>query len=64
MSTAEGGAGSEKEIETSQSSPTDNSIVKDRIKINELATFKSSKELYPVVQPYIDIQPKGGKSKL
>lgn len=32
--------------------------------INDLAVFKSSKELYPMVQPYIDITPKGAKSKL
>lgn len=34
------------------------------VNISDLATFKSSKELYPIVQPYINIQPKGGRSKL
>lgn len=34
------------------------------VPIKDLAIFKSSKELYPMVQPYINIQPKGGKSKL
>lgn len=33
-------------------------------KINDLVTFKSSKELYPIIQPFINIQPKGGKCKL
>lgn len=36
----------------------------DMVRITDLAIFKSSKELYPMVQPYINIQPKGGKSKL
>lgn len=32
--------------------------------INDLVVFKSSKELFPMVQPYIDITLKGAKSKL
>uniref|UniRef100_A0A1B0CI75 Coenzyme PQQ synthesis protein F-like C-terminal lobe domain-containing protein n=1 Tax=Lutzomyia longipalpis TaxID=7200 RepID=A0A1B0CI75_LUTLO len=32
--------------------------------VTDLSTFKSSKELYPVVQPYIDIRRKGARSKL
>lgn len=38
--------------------------VNNATRITDLAVFKSSKELYPIVQPYIQIQPKGGKSKL
>jgi insulysin len=34
------------------------------ILITDLTTFKSSKELYPMVEPYIIIKPKGGKCKL
>jgi hypothetical protein len=32
--------------------------------ISDLATFKSSKQLYPLAKSYIDIAPKGAKSKL
>ncbi|XP_059607534.1 insulin-degrading enzyme [Phlebotomus argentipes] len=32
--------------------------------VTDLSAFKSSKELYPVVQPYIDIRRKGARSKL
>lgn len=64
VSTAEGGAGNSNEI---ASTPVNNDLIDRRpntILINDLAVFKSSKELYPMVQPYIDIQPKGAKSKL
>uniref|UniRef100_A0A1L8DTM9 Insulin-degrading enzyme n=2 Tax=Nyssomyia neivai TaxID=330878 RepID=A0A1L8DTM9_9DIPT len=37
---------------------------KDVELVTDLSTFKSSKELYPVVQPYIDIRRKGARSKL
>lgn len=33
-------------------------------RITDLATFKSSKQLYPLAKSYIDIVPKGAKSKL
>lgn len=59
VSTAEGGVGNPED---------DLSTEPDRkshtVQISDLAVFKSSKELYPMVQPYIDIQPKGAKSKL
>lgn len=32
--------------------------------ISDLSAFKSSKELYPIVQPYMAIRRKGGRSKL
>lgn len=65
VSTADGGAGNSNEIDST--STTSNELIDRRpntIVINDLAVFKSSKELYPMVQPYIDIQPKGAKSKL
>lgn len=63
VSTADGGVGNSNEIE---STPATEFIDRrpNTILINDLAVFKSSKELYPMVQPYIDIQPKGAKSKL
>lgn len=33
-------------------------------RIGDLAVFKASKGLYPLAQPFIDIQPKGARSKL
>lgn len=33
-------------------------------RIGDLAAFKASKGLYPLAQPFIDIQPKGARSKL
>jgi hypothetical protein len=33
-------------------------------RISDLATFKSSKQLYPLAKSHIDIVPKGAKSKL
>lgn len=32
--------------------------------ISDLSAFKSSKELYPIVQPFLNIRRKGGRSKL
>lgn len=70
LSTAEGGIGNssptEDIIKTDDSSNSiENTEVPRRpILITDLAVFKSSKELYPIVQPYIAIQPKGGKCKL
>lgn len=60
LSTAEGGAG---HPNTDEVKPTDTPKT-EHISIKELSSFKSSKELYSLVQPYINIQPKGGKSKL
>ncbi|KAG4071853.1 hypothetical protein HA402_006014 [Bradysia odoriphaga] len=57
VSTAEGGIGHSDVTEEKPARP-------DMVVISDLAAFKSSKELYAVAQPYINIQPKGGKSKL
>lgn len=55
-------------VSTVDGTPTDDSrtyeVAENLVRITDLAIFKSSKELYPMVQPYINIQPKGGKSKL
>lgn len=65
VSTAEGGVGNSNEIDDTPSEDAETINRRpDTILINDLAVFKSSKELYPMVQPYIDIQPKGAKSKL
>lgn len=66
VSTAEGGVGHPDTVETNEiTSPEHGGDRKAAIAvIDDLAVFKSSKELYPMVQPYIDIQPKGAKSKL
>lgn len=64
VSTAEGGVGNTNEID---GTPIDYERIErnpNTVRIEDLAVFKSSKELYPMVQPYIDIQPKGAKSKL
>lgn len=65
VSTAEGGVGNANEIKD-ESTVTE--TLHDRRPntelITDLAVFKSSKELYPCLQPYINIQPKGAKSKL
>lgn len=65
VSTAEGGVGKNAN-EVEETLPQDEPINRkpNTVLINDLAIFKSSKELYPMVQPYIDIQPKGAKSKL
>lgn len=66
VSTAEGGVGNSNENDdTTDTTITEqNDRYQNVILINDLAVFKSSKELYPMVQPYIDILPKGAKSKL
>ncbi|XP_058058342.1 insulin-degrading enzyme [Anopheles bellator] len=73
VSTAEGGAGviktpDEQEPTTEQteesSVATPLPTTKDFTKITDLASFKSSRSLFPLVQPYIDILPKGGRCKL
>lgn len=58
VSTAEGGIGNSDVAEEKPARPD------DMVVISDLAAFKSSKELYAVAPPYINIQPKGGKSKL
>lgn len=58
VSTAEGGIGHPDTTEEIPCRPN------ELVVISDLASFKSSKELYAVAQPYINIQPKGGKSKL
>lgn len=59
VSTAEGGIGHPDATEEIPSRPNELGVISD------LASFKSSKELYAVAQPYLkNIQPKGGKSKL
>lgn len=64
VSTAEGGVGNATEVEEMPANDEPIARKLNTIDINDLAIFKSSKELYPMVQPYIDIQPKGAKSKL
>lgn len=61
VSTAEGGVGNES-TEKSAELPKERS---ENVRlITDLAQFKSSKELYPIGQPFIHVQPKGGLSKL
>lgn len=65
VSTAEGGAGDKNAPEdVTERSTNDTTSVKDFIKVCDLASFKSTRALYPMVQPYIDIKPKGSKCKL
>lgn len=64
MSTAEGGIANSNSIEDLPPLDYENRKANNTLLIDDLATFKSSKELYPMVQPYIDIKPKGAKSKL
>lgn len=63
VSNAEGGVGNSNTIEEE---PVTEYVDRrpNTVQITDLANFKSSKELYPMVQPYIEIQPKGAKSKL
>ncbi|XP_053683115.1 insulin-degrading enzyme [Sabethes cyaneus] len=65
ISTAEGGAaGKDAPAETVEQNANDTTNVKDFVKICDLVGFKSARALYPVVQPYVDIKPKGSKCKL
>lgn len=61
VSTADGGVGNAS-TEKPEESPKER-LASVRL-ITDLAQFKSSKELYPIGQPYINVQPKGGRSKL
>uniref|UniRef100_A0A182NQ16 Insulin-degrading enzyme n=1 Tax=Anopheles dirus TaxID=7168 RepID=A0A182NQ16_9DIPT len=73
ISTAEGGAGLRTpDVEESPAEPADEpstmqcvrSTKKEFIRVSDLASFKSSRSLYPLAQPYIEIMPKGGRCKL
>ncbi|XP_058832419.1 insulin-degrading enzyme [Topomyia yanbarensis] len=65
VSTAEGGAGhKDAPAEETERSTNDTATAKDYVKVCDLAGFKSTRALYPMVQPYIDIKPKGSKCKL
>uniref|UniRef100_A0A1S4H4P4 Insulin-degrading enzyme n=1 Tax=Anopheles gambiae TaxID=7165 RepID=A0A1S4H4P4_ANOGA len=73
ISTASGGAGintSEEEQpppEIEENSPVAENFrttKKDFIRVTDLASFKSSRSLYPLAQPYMEIMPKGGRCKL
>lgn len=57
VSMADGGAGVKLDEETKQ-------ICTDAKNINDVTEFKSSHEMYPLVQPYINITRKGNKCKL
>lgn len=61
VSTAEGGVGN---ANTEKSTEQPKERAASVRLITDLAQFKSSKELYPIGQPYIHVQPKGGRSKL
>lgn len=56
ISTAEGGAGVHEDNE-------EKSAEKPQL-IDDITAFKSSHEMYPLVQPYITITRKGNKCKL
>lgn len=65
VSTADGGAGhKDVSADVSEKSTNDTTAQKDFVKVSDLAGFKSTRALYPMVQPYIDIKPKGSKCKL
>lgn len=57
VSMAEGGAGREKEIDTFVDGRSSSCI-------NNITVFKSLHEMFPLVQPYINITRKGNKCKL
>uniref|UniRef100_A0A8D8HZA3 Insulin-degrading enzyme n=1 Tax=Culex pipiens TaxID=7175 RepID=A0A8D8HZA3_CULPI len=65
VSTAESGAGHrDAPPEATERSTNETADAKDFVKVCDLASFKSTRALYPMVQPYIDIKPKGSKCKL
>lgn len=78
VSTAEGGVGhaaaaSDAAVESAPVEPTGEegapvvaagSSAAGHRRIGDLGVFKASKGLYPLAQPFIDIQPKGARSKL
>lgn len=57
LSMADGGAGTEKEVQIVENEPTP-------YHISDVTVFKSRHEMYPLVQPYINITRKGNKCKL
>ncbi|XP_066145097.1 insulin-degrading enzyme isoform X3 [Euwallacea fornicatus] len=59
ISSAEGGVGLEKETDESDKDSTGLPNV-----LSDITAFKSSHEMYPLVQPYINITRKGNKCKL
>ncbi|XP_053679845.1 insulin-degrading enzyme [Anopheles nili] len=73
-STAEGGAGLQKKVNENEESPGNTienlsaasipTITKNCIRIADLANFKSSRSLYPLAKPYIEVLSKGGRCKL
>lgn len=50
--------------QASENKIEDKPIRATHAQIEDLASFKATKELYPNVEPYIKILPKGAKSKL
>lgn len=67
ISMAEGGAGVEIEKEGEKEAATTDKVspdTKPSSVINDMTVFKSSHEMYPLVQPYINITRKGNKCKL
>uniref|UniRef100_A0A182QBN9 Insulin-degrading enzyme n=1 Tax=Anopheles farauti TaxID=69004 RepID=A0A182QBN9_9DIPT len=73
ISTADGGAGlqtpdaEEPQAKTEDEPSAEPSVRptrKDCIRVTDLASFKSSRSLYPLAQPYMEIMPKGGRCKL
>lgn len=59
VSSTEGGAGSSLLVKDSDVKKND-----ERTLIEDVTVFKSIHEMYPLVQPYIDITRKGNKCKL
>lgn len=57
LSMAEGGAGNEKEVDSLEHGRSPSCI-------SDVTVFKSLHEMYPLVQPYINITRKGNKCKL
>lgn len=57
LSMAEGGAGNEKEVDSQENTSVSTPI-------SDVTVFKSLHEMYPLVQPYINITRKGNKCKL
>ncbi|XP_053668951.1 insulin-degrading enzyme [Anopheles marshallii] len=68
VSTVEGKAAPDVEESPTEaeaiSTAVQNTIKKDFVRVTDLASFKSSRSLYPLAQPYMEIMPKGGRCKL
>ncbi|XP_050068386.1 insulin-degrading enzyme [Anopheles maculipalpis] len=52
------------EAEVTDSTVVLNVAKKNLIRVPDLASFKSSRSLYPLAQPYMEVLPKGGRCKL